>query len=72
MKCKNHQDIEAQGMCVLCGKPFCENCIVDVSGKNKCRECLKSEPSNEGGDVSGFWNGVAFCCCIMIILGALG
>lgn len=40
MKCTNHPEIDAQGMCVYCGKPFCKDCLVEVKGKLYCKEDL--------------------------------
>ena len=37
MKCTNHPEIEADGMCVYCGKPFCKDCLVEVKGKFYCK-----------------------------------
>lgn len=44
MKCKEHSQLDATGMCVKCGNPKCENCIVDVGGRNHCKGCLKKMP----------------------------
>lgn len=38
--CSRHPDREAAGMCVSCGKPFCEECLSEVKGKNYCKSCL--------------------------------
>ena len=40
MNCTNHQDVEAQGMCAYCGKPFCKDCLVEVKGRMYCKEDL--------------------------------
>ena len=40
MKCTNHPEVEAQGMCVYCGKPFCKDCLVEVKGKLYCKDDL--------------------------------
>ena len=37
MKCTNHPEIEAEGMCVYCGKPFCKECLIEVKGKFYCK-----------------------------------
>ena len=37
MKCKNHPEIEAEGMCAYCGKPFCKDCLVEVKGRMYCK-----------------------------------
>ena len=38
MKCTNHPEIEADGMCVYCGKPFCKDCLIEVKGKFYCKD----------------------------------
>ena len=38
MKCTNHPEIEAEGMCVYCGKPFCKDCLIEVKGKFYCKD----------------------------------
>jgi len=40
INCFKHPDREAAGMCVSCGKPFCEECLSEVDGKNYCKTCL--------------------------------
>ena len=40
MKCTNHPEVEAQGMCAYCGKPFCKDCLVGVKGRMYCKEDL--------------------------------
>lgn len=37
MKCHNHQDVDAQGACVYCGKLFCNECLIEVNGKMYCK-----------------------------------
>jgi hypothetical protein len=38
MNCTNHSDKEAAGACTYCGRLFCPDCLVDVNGRNYCRE----------------------------------
>ena len=40
MKCTNHPEIDAQGMCAYCGKPFCKDCLVEVKGRMYCKTDL--------------------------------
>ncbi len=40
MNCTNHPEVEAQGMCTYCGKPFCKECLVEVKGKMYCKNDL--------------------------------
>src|SRR5689334_9919562 len=48
MKCAIHPDSMASGSCVNCGKLHCENCLVDVSGRYFCKNCLKSGKASIG------------------------
>lgn len=38
MYCKNHSDREATGACAYCGNLFCEECLVEINGRNYCKE----------------------------------
>ena len=38
MQCTKHPEKEATGTCTYCGKFFCEDCLVDINGRNYCRE----------------------------------
>lgn len=40
MKCTNHPELEAEGMCAYCGKPFCKECLVEVKGRMYCKNDL--------------------------------
>lgn len=59
MKCVYHQEQEAKEICVLCGQPVCQQCLVELAGDNYCRQCLEKglgrlrAPVREAG--SGFW-----------------
>ena len=37
MNCTNHPEVEAQGMCAYCGKPFCKECLIEVKGRMYCK-----------------------------------
>lgn len=39
MECKNHTEVTASGRCSGCAEPFCENCLVDIQGKQYCSGC---------------------------------
>ncbi len=54
MNCTKHPEVEAQGMCAYCGKPFCSDCLVEVKGRMYCKDDLgnvldeaKSATSNQ-------------------------
>jgi len=38
MNCTKHIDKEANGACTYCGKFFCEDCLIEVSGKMVCKD----------------------------------
>jgi TM2 domain-containing membrane protein YozV len=38
--CYIHQDAEAIGTCVGCGKFICKDCNTEIKGKNYCKTCL--------------------------------
>lgn len=38
MNCNQHPERESTGTCVYCGKAFCEECLVDVNGRNYCKQ----------------------------------
>jgi len=38
MKCTTHENNEANGICITCGKPFCEACLVMINDKYYCKE----------------------------------
>ena len=40
MKCTKHPELEADGMCAYCGKPFCKDCLVEVKGRMYCKDDL--------------------------------
>ena len=40
MKCTNHPEREADGMCAYCGKPFCKDCLVEIKGRMYCKADL--------------------------------
>ncbi len=61
MNCTNHPDVEAQGMCAYCGKPFCKDCLVEVKGRMYCKEDLgnvidEAKQSNNGQPVINITN----------------
>lgn len=38
MKCLIHENRQAEGTCVSCGKPFCKECLVELDGKYYCKK----------------------------------
>jgi hypothetical protein len=41
MKCKNHNETEANYYCSYCGQPLCLECSVELNRKLYCKECLE-------------------------------
>jgi TM2 domain-containing membrane protein YozV len=40
LQCTVHPETAAAGVCTRCGKFHCQECLVEVSGKNLCRNCV--------------------------------
>jgi len=36
IKCEKHPNVEADSLCLICKKPLCNNCAVEVTGKFFC------------------------------------
>lgn len=43
MKCYNHKDKVTKKTCVGCGRPFCDECLLNVNDKKYCEECAAEE-----------------------------
>ena len=37
--CANHPSIPAAAVCATCGRPYCEQCLVEVLGQRQCGPC---------------------------------
>lgn len=59
MKCANHEEQEAIAICSTCHQPICADCLVTLSGRQLCRNCLESrvgvEPQPANPSRSTFW-----------------
>jgi hypothetical protein len=40
MNCKNHPDREAVTNCAVCGKPVCQECLIEIAGTTYCKDCV--------------------------------
>ena len=49
MHCTNHPDVEAAGICVYCGRPFCQNCLVNIDGQMVCKDDVSKIVQNLRG-----------------------
>jgi hypothetical protein len=38
VKCENHHKVDAEGVCVICGKPFCSDCCHSINNVFLCNE----------------------------------
>ena len=38
IKCESHSKDEAEGVCVICGKPFCDKCVYPINNIFLCNE----------------------------------
>src|SRR4051794_39554793 len=45
----NHPEIEATRSCDACGRPFCENCLVEIMGRRLCSGCKVEAVVGVGG-----------------------
>ena len=39
MKCYVHNDAEAVGTCIQCGRGLCPECMLNVNGRITCKDC---------------------------------
>lgn len=43
LKCYNHEEKEAVGICTNCGKAICDSCEMEVHGKLICKVCAEKK-----------------------------
>jgi predicted lipid-binding transport protein (Tim44 family) len=55
MKCTNHPEIEAAGVCVVCGKPFCAECIQIQDNRYVCDKHREDAPPAKESRVKPGW-----------------
>lgn len=41
MKCYNHEDKDAVGICVSCKKGICKDCAIEYNEKLYCKDCIE-------------------------------
>lgn len=68
MKCVNHLDKEAMGVCNHCGKSICSDCQVEIKGEVYCKECLAIKMSKEKKEERS----PALAAILSFIIGGLG
>lgn len=54
MNCVNHENAKPVASCVECGSLVCEDCVMEVNGKNYCKKCVSENligsKNNQGSD----------------------
>lgn len=58
MNCTNHTFASVSGICVSCRKPGCSDCLVEVSGKYHCRECLSNRSQRHDDNNNLYTNNI--------------
>lgn len=53
MNCAYHPDREVQGICSSCGRPICQDCLVDIKGQTHCKSCIEARMKRPARDVVG-------------------
>lgn len=54
MNCAYHYDREVRGICSSCGRPICEDCLVDLNGQPYCKVCLIARVQRPAREINGF------------------
>lgn len=54
MNCAYHPDREVRGICSSCGRPICQECLVDLNGQPHCKACLAARVKHPVRDINGF------------------
>jgi len=62
MNCAYHYDREVRGICSSCGRPICEDCLVDLNGQPFCKNCLISRVQRPSREINGFIRFVLSIC----------
>jgi len=53
--CSIHPDRPIAGVCTLCGRTACAECLVDLAGQTCCKTCLAARVRAPLRRISGFW-----------------
>lgn len=70
MKCFNHHDRDAFGICKSCGKALCLECMAIENGKVLCKDnpaCRRNKSNEVSSWNIGYYAGVLFA-----VVGAIG
>lgn len=69
MKCENHAEKEAVGICNLCSKNICSDCSVNLKGELYCKSCLAEKT---GGGKKKQEHSPALAAILSFIIAGLG
>jgi hypothetical protein len=53
VNCVFHADRVVEGMCNMCGRPICDECIVSLNGQIYCKSCLEARVQRPRRDING-------------------
>jgi hypothetical protein len=56
MLCYIHEQKEAVGACVGCGKFICSECCTEIGGKNYCKSCVEKLVANKEQEIDKLEN----------------
>lgn len=71
-KCHLHPDRDADGTCSVCGRYFCDECLVPVRGTHVCKDCVPALIPEEGAPVQPPPKCYSVFVGLALILGFLG
>lgn len=54
MNCAYHPDREVRALCSSCGRPVCEECLVELGGQPYCKVCLAARVQRPAREINGF------------------
>lgn len=54
MNCAYHKDQPVHGVCSTCGRPICEDCLVDLKGHAHCKPCLEARMRQPTREINSF------------------
>ncbi len=67
MKCYNHHDRDAFGICKACGKALCLECMKEENGVIVCNNSLNCLKILDRCRI-GFWVGIILLAIILLLL----
>jgi TM2 domain-containing membrane protein YozV len=53
LNCAYHLDRPVQGICSKCGRPICDDCILEINGQVYCKPCMEVQVKRPARDING-------------------